>query len=145
MSCCAYPGAAASVQTMRSALRLSCTGVRPALACACSRQERSLECALAGQCSVARPRRPHQCTRGPDACPMARARFAGPWKGCWVRCGFDPRLDPAARRLQVLELRVPAEWCAPLGHRRARVGVASLRSALRLQLTPWPWYHRDIV
>ncbi len=38
---------------------------------------------------------------------------AGPWKGCWVRCGFDPRLDPAARRLQVLELRVPAEWCAP--------------------------------
>lgn len=32
-----------------------------------------------------------------------------------MRCGFDPRLDPAAHRLQVLEVQVPAEWCAPAG------------------------------
>ncbi|KAK9835425.1 hypothetical protein WJX81_008652 [Elliptochloris bilobata] len=34
----------------------------------------------------------------------------GPWKGLWVRRGYDPRLDPAARRWQVMELPVPIVW-----------------------------------
>ena len=37
---------------------------------------------------------------------------AGPWKGLWVRRGYDPRLDPAARQWQALEFPVPTAWCA---------------------------------
>ena len=37
---------------------------------------------------------------------------AGPWKGLWVRRGYDPRLHPAARKWQALEFPVPHAWCA---------------------------------
>ena len=29
----------------------------------------------------------------------------GPWVGCWVRLGYSPQADPAARILQVVDLR----------------------------------------
>ncbi len=31
--------------------------------------------------------------------------LSGPWRYCWVRFGYDPRKDPEARRLQVVDFR----------------------------------------
>ncbi len=33
--------------------------------------------------------------------------ISGPWRTCWVRYGFDPRLDSSTRFFQVLDLRLP--------------------------------------
>lgn len=30
----------------------------------------------------------------------------GPWRNAWVRIGYDPRLDPSARTMQILDYRV---------------------------------------
>jgi hypothetical protein len=44
--------------------------------------------------------------------PIALRRVAylfqdGPWRKCYVRYGYDPRTDPLARRLQVIDFRDP--------------------------------------
>lgn len=41
----------------------------------------------------------------------------------WVQRGYDPRLDPEARRLQGLECPIPTAWCA-----RGPETVARLRA-----------------
>lgn len=30
----------------------------------------------------------------------------GPWRGSWVKYGYDPRKDPEARKYQILDFRV---------------------------------------
>lgn len=46
-----------------------------------------------------------------DALNRCCYRFRnGPWKGAWVRKGFDPRVDASARQYQVLEYSMPADW-----------------------------------
>jgi len=32
---------------------------------------------------------------------------SGPWRGTWVRFGYDPRADPHAKIYQILDVRVP--------------------------------------
>lgn len=32
--------------------------------------------------------------------------LTGPWRALWVRIGYDPRKDPAAKRYQMLDFRV---------------------------------------
>lgn len=34
----------------------------------------------------------------------------GPWKGAWVKRGYDPRKDHSAAKLQVLEYCLPSNW-----------------------------------
>ena len=56
---------------------------------------------------------PHMHAQWVASCPTCRVSCsAGPWKGLWVRRGYDPRLDPRARQWQALELPVPPAWCA---------------------------------
>jgi hypothetical protein len=37
-------------------------------------------------------------------------RCAGPWKGLFIACGFDPRLSLDGRPYQMLAYRLPTEW-----------------------------------
>jgi len=32
---------------------------------------------------------------------------SGPWRGTWVRLGYDPRSDPQAKIYQTLDIRIP--------------------------------------
>lgn len=36
----------------------------------------------------------------------------GPWRRLWVRRGLDPRTDPSTRCMQMIEFRMPTQWCA---------------------------------
>jgi hypothetical protein len=45
-------------------------------------------------------------------------RFSsGPWRACWARLGYDPRVEPSAGEYQILDIRSKA--IAPEGIRRA--------------------------
>jgi hypothetical protein len=46
-----------------------------------------------------------------DAARAACYRFRnGPWRGAWVRKGYNPRVDPGAGKYQVVHYRLPREW-----------------------------------
>lgn len=34
------------------------------------------------------------------------AAVAGPWKGLWIRRGYDPRTDPTSHKYQAVEYRL---------------------------------------
>ena len=53
----------------------------------------------------------------------------GPWIGCWVRLGYNPAADPAARAYQVLDVRF-------LKVTNCRRGGNAMRGAIRARECP---------
>ncbi|KAK9819818.1 hypothetical protein WJX72_002751 [[Myrmecia] bisecta] len=47
----------------------------------------------------------------PKACYVFRN---GPWRGLWIRRGYNPRDDSGSRAYQALEYHLPAEWYAAI-------------------------------
>jgi len=49
----------------------------------------------------------------------------GPWKGAWIRRGYDPRQHPDARQYQVLTYTLPADWYRKLAKHRQECAASS--------------------
>ena len=54
----------------------------------------------------------------------------GPWKGTWVKRGYDPRKDPNARQYQVLDYSLPADsWKKVLRYKESSSSATGNQSA----------------
>lgn len=61
----------------------------------------------------------------------------GPWRRLWVRRGLDPRADASTRCMQMIEFRMPSQWCAYLPA-PAPITAAGFRVRLGLAI-PFQW------
>jgi len=67
--------------------------------------------------------------------PANKTTPQGPWKQQLVRCGYDPRTTPDARRYQAVSYRSPNEWHERV--KRLKASGAQLVEPTQEQLSRW--------
>ncbi|GFH26800.1 Tau95 domain-containing protein, partial [Haematococcus lacustris] len=49
-------------------------------------------------------------TLQPALAKLAYMMKTGPWRGCLIRKGYDPRLTPSSKRYQAITYTLPDDW-----------------------------------